>query len=403
MARFTYKLVTKENKIIEGTLEAKSKKAALSALSADSAAVLSVERILPAWLTKNLALPSFGFPKIEQIHFFRNLATMLGAGMAIAEALRVLEEQVHSSGVKKAIRTITHDMENGRKLSDAMRKFQKYFSEFICESVSVGEVTGKITDVLDRISQDLEHDYELTRKVRGAMAYPIVVVVVMLVVVVGLSVFILPKIADLFKELNAALPLPTRVLLGTGDLLSRHPFAIAVCFLGIFFGMVLLVRNPKTRYAIHYAILKFPIFGELAREFNLARFFRALESLFRSGISLVRSVDIAKKTLQNDVYRKTLDAAHPLLIHGIPLTEALRPHPFLFPLQTRRIVEVGERTGKLEDVFARITGYYERALHHKTQMLASLVEPILILMIGIVVGGLALSVFLPIYQLSNIL
>ena len=403
MVKFSYKLVTKENKIVEGMLEAKSKKAAHETLSADGKAVLALERVLPHWLTKNLAFPSFGFPKIEQIHFFRNLATMLGAGMAIAEALRVLEDQVRSPGVKKAIYTITGNVENGKKLSEALRKFPRYFSEFVCESVSVGEFTGKITDVLDRISQDLEHDYELTRKVRGAMAYPIVVVAVMLIVVVGLSVFILPKIADLFTELEAALPLPTRILLGTGAFVSRYPFGIAASLLGLSVGMIVLIKNPRTRYGIHYAILKLPIFGELAREFNLARFFRALESLFRSGISLVRSVDIAKKTLQNDVYRRTLDAAHPLLIHGIPLTEALRPHTFLFPLQTRRIVEVGERTGKLEDVFARITGFYERALQHKTQMLASLVEPILILMIGIVVGGLALSVFLPIYQLSSIL
>jgi type IV pilus assembly protein PilC len=164
-----------------------------------------------------------------------------------------------------------------------------------------------------------------------------------------------------------------------------------------------LWRYKKSRYVLHYLILKVPVFGELALEFNLARFFRALETLFCSGVSLVKSVDIAKKTLKNDVYQRALDEAHPMLLHGSPLTEVLKTHPNLFPLQTQRIVEVGERTGKLEEIFKRITGYYERALRHKTQMLASLIEPILILLIGIIVGGIAISVFLPIYQLSSIM
>lgn len=389
--------------MLEGALVSSSRQSATRTLAVEGATVLWVRDDGTAWWKKELALPALGFSKPEQIHFFRNLSTMLGAGLSIAEALRVLEEQTRGTGVKKAIHAMADDIKNGKKLSDAMRKHPRYFSEFLFETVNVGEVTGKLTDVLERISVELEHDYELTRRVRGAMAYPVVVIVVMIAVIVGLTAFILPKIADLFSELNAELPLPTKVLLGTSDFVEQHPFIITGVFAAFGTIMYLLWRARESRYYIHYAFLKAPIFGELAREFNLARFFRALESLFVSGVSLVRSVDIAKKTLKNDVYRRALDGAHPILMHGSPLTEALHLHPFLFPLQTRRIVEVGERTGKLEDVFARISAYYERALKYKTQMLASLIEPLLILMIGFVVGGLALSVFLPIYQLSSAL
>ncbi|MDP3963061.1 MAG: type II secretion system F family protein [bacterium] len=393
--------MTRENKILQGALVSSSQGAAAKTLAVDGATLLWIRDDGSAWWKKDLALPSFGFSKPEQINFFRNLSTMLGAGLSIAEALRVLQEQIKGTGIKKSLGDIISDIENGKKLSDGMRKHPSYFSEFLYETVGVGEVTGKLTDVLERISVELEHDYEITRRVRGAMAYPIVVVVVMFIVIVMLTAFILPKIADLFSELKAELPLPTRILLGTSAFVERHPFIIGGAMLALAGAAYALWRKKETRYYIHYAILKMPIFGELAREFNLARFFRALEALFVSGVSLVRSVDIAKKILKNDVYRSALEGAHPILIHGAPLTEALHLHPFLFPLQTRRIVEVGERTGKLEDVFSRISAYYERALKHKTQMLASLIEPLLILMIGFVVGGLALSVFLPIYQLSS--
>ncbi|MDO8558298.1 MAG: type II secretion system F family protein [bacterium] len=402
MSSFAYKIVTKENKVLEGEVDAPSKIKAEEKFRQEGSTVLFVSPKKTSLFAKELSMPSFGFPITERIFFFRNLATMLGAGLSLADAMRVLEEQARSSGVKKAIVTIIHDVENGRRFSDAMRKFPNFFSDFLIEAIHVGELTGQLADTLDRISTDLEHDHDLRRKVQGAMAYPLVVLTVMTGVVITLTGFVLPKIADLFKELNAPLPMPTRILLGGSGFIRSSPFAVIGVFAALAVGLFLLWKNKKGRYFIHYAFLKIPVFGDMLREFNLARFFRALESLFASGISLVRSVEIAKKILKNDVYRQALDGAHPILIHGAPLSDALKLHPFLFPTQTRRIIEVGERTGKLEEIFRRVTSYYERALHHKTQMLASLIEPVLIVFIGVVVGGLALSVFLPIYQATSV-
>ena len=154
---------------------------------------------------------------------------------------------------------------------------------------------------------------------------------------------------------------------------------------------------------IHYLILRIPLFGPLIKEYNLILFFRSLELLFSSGISFVYAVEIAKKTTTNDVYKKTLESIRPLLLHGVPLTAAIAPFTFLFSKQTQKIIWIGEKTGKLEESLNRLTGYYERSVDYKTRMLTILIEPILMIIIGIVVGGLALSIFMPIYGLIKVI
>lgn len=400
MATFTYKLVTKENKLSGGVISAFSKARAKETLSKNGSTIIFIAHDKTSSpFYKELSV-SFGFKKIEKIFFFRNLATMISAGLSLATALEILVEQMKNKGVKKAIMAMSGEVKNGKKLSESMKKHPKYFSDYLVESIAVGEITGKLSDTMDRISTDLERDYELSKKVQGALAYPVIVIVVMVAVIIAVSTMILPQIAKLFEELNAPLPLITKVLLNTTVFMKSHPYFISLSLFGIITLFYFIYKSRRGRYAVHRAFLKLPIFGELIKEFNLARFFRALESLMMSGVSLVRSVDIAKKTLKNDVFKKTLETIHPVLLHGSPLSEVLKPFPHLFPMQTRRIVEVGEKTGKLEEVFLRINAHYERAVQHKTHVMASLIEPFLIVAIAVVVGGLAVSVFMPIYQVA---
>ena len=361
MAAFTYKLVTPENKLVSGVISAFSKTGAKKTLSQNGSTVIFITRDKTASpFHKELSI-SFGFRKIDKIYFFRNLATMISAGLSLATALEVLQEQMKNKRLKKAIMEMSGEIKNGKRLSASMKKHPRYFSDYLVETIGVGEVTGKLSETMDRISTDLERDYELYKKVQGAMAYPVVVIIVMVAVIILVSTLILPQIAQLFIELKTPLPLITRVLLNTTNFMQNHPYYVTLSVIGFFMAFYFIWKNKRGRFIIHKAFLKIPIFGELIKEFNLARFFRALESLMMSGVSLVRSVDIAKKTLKNDVYKKTLDTIHPVLLHGSPLSEVLKPFPHLFPMQTRRIVEVGEKTGKLEEVFLRINTYYEKA------------------------------------------
>ena len=336
MASFSYRVVTKENKVIVGSLVAPSHKKALVAIAKEhqeSTVLFAIpDKTRDAY--RGFLNISFGFSASDRIFFFRNLAAMLSAGLALTDAFRVLEEQTqHKPTAKKVFAKIRENIENGQKLSSAMKRFPRYFSGFLCESVAVGETTGRLIDTLEVIADDLEQEHELKRLVRAQMAYPAVVVVVMIGVMTVLMMYVLPQIAELFYELEVPLPLLTRILLGVSYVLKTYPWAVALV-LGVIIGsIVLALRKEKSRYVVHYLMLKLPLFGEIMKQTNLALYFRALHSLFASGISLVRSVEIAKETLRNAVFRHALDAAQPILLHGAPLSDTLKPYPFLFPIQ----------------------------------------------------------------------
>jgi type IV pilus assembly protein PilC len=364
---------------------------------------LLVSRERGSLFKKEIAMPAFRMSPFEKILFFRNLSAMVSAGLSLNESLYILEEQVRSHGVKKAIRQMAKDVANGQTLSHAMSKHKRFFSEYLVESVNLGEVAGALTDTLDRISVDLEKNYELRRKVYGAIAYPLTVIAVMIIVVITLMVYVLPKIAELFSEVDADLPLPTQVLLSASNFIGSHPFLLSTIVIVSVIGFMFSLKIEKVRLVVHGLILRTPILGGLILEYNLAQFFRSLESLVVSGTSLVKSVEVAKKTLRNKQYHRALTSVHRVILHGVPLSEALKPHRFLFPTQTQRIIKVGEQTGRFEETFKRVTDYFERSVNHKTQMLTVLIEPILMIVIGVVVGGLALSIFLPIYQISTVL
>lgn len=404
MPNYTYKLVNKDNKLHGGLIKARSKKQAEKILSKDGATILLLYRENDPLLSKNFQLSVWflgGFSTYELILFFRNLATMLSAGVSLSSSLRVFGEQTRKKKLKEIFNSLARDVENGKTLSDAMRKYSRQFSEFTIEAISVGEISGELSAALDKIAADLERDYELSRKVKSAMAYPLVIMTVMIAVVAMLIIYVLPKISELFKELNKPLPLPTRILLSLGSFVGTHPYFLSAVIILLFAGFILIRKIEKTRQWLHYGILGVPVFGEIIKEFNLARFFRAVESLITSGVSLVKAVEVSKKTLKNSAYKNALTSFEPVLLHGGRLTEAMRPHPFLFAPQVRHIVDVGEKTGKFDEIFQKLAEHYERAVNHKTQMLTTLLEPIIMVVIGLVIGGIAISIFLPIYQTTT--
>lgn len=346
-------------------------------------------------------LPFSGFPRNEQINFYRNFSTMGSAGLSIVENLEILSEQVKSKRARKAILAMAQETKNGQRLSESMAKFPQYFPFYIVETINMGDVSGKLNETIDRIATDLEKDDELAKKVKSALAYPFVVVLVMLVVVFGLMFYILPGIEDLYKSFEITVPQPTRSLLATSAFIAGNKILVTTIGIIIIILLLALPRIKKCRYFIHSLILRVPIFGPLIREYNLILFFRSLESLFSSGVSIIQAIEISKKTTRNDVYRKALDDIGPSVTRGIPLSQALASFPRLFPVQIQKIIRVGEITGKLTKTIERITKYFERSIDYKTRTMASLIEPILMIVLAVLVGTIAVSIFLPLYGLIN--
>src|SRR4030043_473838 len=352
-------------------------------------------------LKKRINLPA-RFSRTEKINFYRNFSTMASAGLSIVETLETLSEQVKSAKVKKAIIALAQETKNGQRLSESMAKFPKYFPYYIVETINMGDVSGNLNKTIDRIADDLEKDDELAKKVKSALAYPLVVVIVMLAVVFGLMFYILPGIETLYKGFETTVPQPTKSLLATSAFMTSNKISVLIAGAVILALILILFKIKKCRYLLHALLLKIPIFGQLIKEYNLILFFRSLESLFSSGISIIQAGEIAKKTTKNDVYKKALTSINPVLLQGVPLSETLAPFPSLFPIQIQRIIKVGEQTGKLTTTIERITRYFERSVDYKTRTIASLIEPILMVILAVLVGTIAVSVFLPLYQLTNL-
>lgn len=399
MLKFSYKIVNKKNKIEEGDVFSFSKKGAKKKLSRAGTTVISV---VPKKSLGNISFSISAFPRNERINFYRNFSTMGAAGLSIVENLQTLSEQVKSKRARKTILRIAQDTKNGQRLSESMAKSPKYFPPHIVETINMGDVSGNLNETIDRIAIDLEKDDELAKKVKSALAYPSVVVLVMLIVVFGLIFYILPGIEVLYQSFEVDVPQPTKGLLTAGAFMTfnKLPILIVVSIALILF--LVLLKFKKFRYLIHFLILKIPVFGPLIKEYNLILFFRSLESLFSSGISLIQGVEIAKKTTKNDVYKKALDSIDPILLRGVPLSETLASFPNLFPSQTQKILKVGEQTGKVTETIKRVTRYFERSVDYKTRTMASLIEPVLMIILAILVGTIAVSVFLPLYRLVNL-
>jgi type IV pilus assembly protein PilC len=401
MPKFIYKIADKKGAIIEGTIRSVFKRGAEKKLKSGGSVIISIRPEKSNLFEKELFWG--GFSKTEHINFFRNLSAMIASGISIVEALEILADQVKSAKTKKVIFAMAAETRNGQKIAKAMAKYPKHFSASIVETINMGDIAGKLSEVLDRIADDLEKDDEIRKKVVGAIAYPTVITAVMIVVMIAFAFFILPGMGRVFEELGAPTPLPTRIILASSDFVKQYPAALSGTILGLVALFFVFLRIYKTRYLMHNLILKIPLFGDMIKGYNLIILFRSLETLYASGVSLAYSVEIAQKTVTNEVYKKVLTTIQPTLLHGVPFTAAIEPFVKLFSKQTQKIVWVGEKTGRVSESLNRVVRYYERSVDYKTRMLTIMIEPILMVVIGIIVGGLALSIFMPLYGMIKII
>lgn len=402
MPKFLYKIITEKGKIKEGHISALTKGGADKKLTKDGSIVVYITSHEPPFWMRDMSIPWFGFSTTAKINFFRNLSLMAYSGISIVESLMMLASEIKNSAVRKKIQNIANNVKNGKKLSKAMALYPKYFSQFIVETVNMGEVSGRLSESLDRVAMDLERNADIKRKVVGAMMYPLVVVSAMSVVIVVFIFYILPDINKIYVEMKAPLPWTTQALLVFSEFVKANYYAILAAIFVFLISSILSLRIKKVAYVADKVMLSIPVTGQIVKEYNLVLFFRSIQSLIKSGVSLVESVNISKKTIKNAVYEKALDSVQPILLRGIPLSDVLVRFPHLFTSQTVKIIEVGERTGRLENSFERITSQYEAILEYKIKTIMTTIEPILMLMLGLVVALLAMSVFLPIYNLVNV-
>lgn len=401
MKQFVYKALDKNGKSFTGTIETLGEKQAVRVLQERGLTVISL-REKTDWRKRLLTMV-----RVENrvsarsvAVFTRLLATMLSTGLPLVDALSNLSSQ-ESGYFREVIRSIQTDVQSGVALSEAMARFPEVFSNLYVSLVRAGEASGKVNEVLGKLADTLEADLEFRAKITGALVYPIIIVAAMGGIGIFMMTTIIPQIALVYSDFRAELPLPTKILI-TISLFIRNYILFILFLLGLgFVGYRILRRNSVSDYLLNNAFYRLPIFGPLSADVVLAILNRTLGTLLGAGVAIIDALKIVAATMGNDYYRAGVETATKAVEKGMPLSLALRRNP-VFPLMMAQLTAIGEETGTLDQSLLRLAQFYEGAAERKVKVVTTAMEPLLILVMGVAVGGLALAVLLPMFNLVNV-
>lgn len=342
-------------------------------------------------------------PLKEKMVFARNLAVMVSSGLVVGRAIKSLSLQTKNRTFRKILDDVYDEVQAGKTLSESLAKYPSVFSELFTSMVYVGEVSGNLESVLDILALQLEKEHDLKSKVKGAMTYPAVIVIAMVGIGVLMLTYILPKITGVFQDMNVELPKTTLFIIGMSDFLRDHAILSIVSIALLGFSVKFLYGTTIGKRFFHDLFLRLPIVGNIVVKVNCARFARIYSSLLKSGVSVVDSLKIVGKTLGNVHYKGVLGEAIEEIQKGTNLSVVIGAHDRQFPILVAQIIEVGEETGKTEVVLERLAEFYEEEVNQITKNMSSIIEPVLMLLIGGGVGFFAVAMLQPMYSvLENI-
>jgi len=334
--------------------------------------------------------------------FTRQLSTIVGAGLPLLQGLDILAEQTEDANFAGVVEAVAANVEAGQSFSDALHEFPRVFPDLYVSMVRAGEAGGDLDGVLLQLADYLEAMEDLKRRVKSAMTYPVVAFSMIILIAAGLIIWVVPQFAEIFASFGKQLPAPTRILIVTSEVLRSWWIVVIVGgFAGIIMGAKIYGRTPPGRYQLDALKLRMPVFGPLLRKVAISRFTRTLSTLTRSGVAILQALEIVERTAGNEVFARAVRNAGDSVRNGETLADPLARSE-QFPAMVTRMIAVGEKTGALEQMLAKISDFYDSEVKATVDSLTSLIEPILIMMMGIVVGGIVVALFMPILQLSSL-
>ncbi len=338
----------------------------------------------------------------EKIGFAENLGIMLKAGIAVSRALSIQVKQTKNPRFKNILSDIAGQVESGKSLGEALSKYPHNFSNIFVSMIKVGEISGNLEKSLEYLTIQLQRDADLRSKVRGAMIYPSVIVSAMIIIGVFLSIFVLPSLTSTLSDFGTGdLPLTTKVVIAFSDFMSHHAALVIGLMFGLVAGVIAFIRTSFGGRVLDWLLLHFLVVNGIIKKINLARFARILSSLLKSGIPIVQGLEVSADSMGNVWYQDLVAAAAVDVKLGKPLTESLGKDPNLFPVIVVQMLEVGEESGTVEDMLGQLAEHYEGQVDDTLKNLSSIIEPLLLLVIGGVVGVLAMALIAPIYQIAQ--
>jgi type IV pilus assembly protein PilC len=338
----------------------------------------------------------------DLVVFSRQLATMVDSGITLVQSLHILSEQAENKILSSVTLKIKEDIESGSSLHEALERHPKIFSNLYINMVKAGETSGLLDEILDRLASYLEKSSALQRKVKSSLVYPAVVVSMAILITIVLLIKVVPTFKGIFDSLGGTLPMPTQILIGISDILRKFFLYIVIAFAALIFLFKKYINTPKGRFQFDYNILRAPVFGPLLRKVVVAKFSRTLATLVKSGVPILNALEIVGKTAGNVVVEKAVTDARVSIREGEPISEPLSKSG-VFPPMVVRMISVGEQTGQLEKMLNKIADFYDEQVDAAVSGLTSMIEPLVIGFLGIIIGGIVVALFMPIFKITELI
>ena len=405
MPVFVWEGKTAQGKILKGEMEAASQEAVFARLRSQRIQPIPARvREKGKGLEKELTIPGFGAKVTahDVMLFTRQFATMIDAGLPIVQGLDILAQQSESKTFRNTIKTIKQDVESGFTLADALKKHPKVFDDLYVNMVAAGEVGGVLNTILNRIAIFIEKAAKLKSKVKGAMIYPCTIVVVAVAVVTVLLLFVIPVFAELYGGMGKALPAPTQITINISNFFRAYFMYLAAAVVGAVVAIKMYYKTEHGRFNIDGLMLKLPVMGDLIRKVAVARFSQNMSILLSSGVPILDGLAITAKTAGNKVVEKAIMTARISISQGRTVAEPLTESK-IFPPMVCQMVAIGENTGALDAMLKKVAEFYEDEVDTAVANLTALMEPVIMVVLGVILGGLVISMYLPIFQLGSLI
>lgn len=401
MAKFVYEAKTGPKDITKGTLVADNRSAAIQKISQMGYYLLSLEEEGES-LSRTQSYKAYFFEKInlkDITNFTRQLSDLLEAGITIAKALDILGNQTANKRLKRIILDIRDFCVSGNPLSDALARHPKVFSKLYVNMVKSGETGGMLDSILRRLSDFFEKQLDINTRIRTALAYPILMTIVGLTTIIILITFVIPKMTVMFSDFGQALPLPTQILLGISDIIKHYWIIIIACIVAAVIAVINIYKTSEGRIAIDRFKLNFPIVGQLTKKVEIARLARTLSTLQENGVSILDALNIVLETVGNVIIKAEMEKVYASVKEGASLAHSFGESKIM-PAAAINMISIGEESGHVEKSLLKIANGYEKESDESIKIMMSLLEPILILTMGIVVGFIVISMLLPIFEIN---
>ena len=395
MPAFTYTARTAQGELKTATIEAPSREDVVAQLRRQRLSVVKVDEETKA------KKPRRGSVKMRDVVIFtRQFSTMINAGLPLVQALDILAKQTENKNLANVTRGVVFDVESGHTVADALAKHPHAFTELYVNMVAAGEAGGILDTILMRLATFLEKNDALVRKVKGAMIYPAVIVSVALIAITVLLLFVIPVFETMFASVGLALPLPTRIVIGISKFLKTYWWALGVS--GVVFVWLFrrYYKTPGGKLTVDKMMLKFPVLGDVLRKSAVSRFTRTLGTLISSGVSILDGLEITAKTAGNRVIQDAIMQSRSSIASGETIAAPLQKSN-VFPPMVISMIAVGEQTGGLDEMLSKIADFYDEEVDAAVSGLLSLLEPVMIVFLGVVVGGMVVAMYLPIFDMIN--